>query len=345
MNSVSKPELPLEEGTRNVLDPEADGNIPASWRSDSSGAHDQTLVENWLLKLRSERFRSRKSGKTHDFFVAYLPDAVHVIAVTPASDVVMVRQFRAGLRRDGLETPGGLVEPGEDPCIAGARELLEETGYRGTNPILLGTLAPAPGLLAQRVSTVVIHDATRIAEPAPDQTEELTIELVPLTAIRDLIIHGKIEHGIVVAGLLWWLAGRIGPGPSESAASCRPLDQLGQSPACAVPFVGPLLSAPPVTSHACKASTANAVPAFVMKCSPSRLSDRVNQRPDSRWLASSHKAPRRTAGSSAGTPACRRTNIESPVAYPSLAAAGSLAVPSCRFHAPSDGRFQPPSAR
>jgi 8-oxo-dGTP pyrophosphatase MutT (NUDIX family) len=117
----------------------------------------------------------------------------------------MVRQFRAGSRRDSLETPGGLLEPGEDPCVAGARELLEETGYAGDPPELLGTIWPIPALLSMRISTVVIRNARRTAEPRPDQNEELVVELVPLDDISALIQIGRIDHGVCVAGLLWWL--------------------------------------------------------------------------------------------------------------------------------------------
>ncbi len=67
-----------------------------SWISVDDGAHDQTLVESWLLRLRRERFQSRKSGKTHDFYVTHLADGVHAIAVTTDQRLVMVRQFRAG---------------------------------------------------------------------------------------------------------------------------------------------------------------------------------------------------------------------------------------------------------
>jgi 8-oxo-dGTP pyrophosphatase MutT (NUDIX family) len=189
-----------------VPEQDDDRTPPATWEHEANGAQDETLADNWLMRLRRERFRSRKSGKTHDFYVAYLRDAVHVIATTREDEIVLVRQFRAGLRRDCLETPGGLVEPGEDPCAAGARELLEETGYAGESAQLLGTLAPSPGLLAQRVATIVIRNCTRIAEPAPDQSEELAIELVPVAAIRSLIELGEIDHGVCVAGILWWLA-------------------------------------------------------------------------------------------------------------------------------------------
>src|SRR5262245_46105319 len=119
-----------------------------SWLPDENGAHDETLVETWLFRLRRERFRSVRSGKAHDYFVAELADGVHVIAVTPDDRMVLVSQFRAGSRRDSLETPGGLLEPGEDPGVAGARELLEETGYAGDAPESLGILRPNPALLS-----------------------------------------------------------------------------------------------------------------------------------------------------------------------------------------------------
>jgi ADP-ribose pyrophosphatase len=178
-----------------------------SWIPDG-GAHDQTLAETWLFRLRRERFRSVRTGKTHDFFVADLADGVHVIAVTPDDQVVLVRQFRAGSRRDSLETPGGLLEPGEDPGEAGARELLEETGYAGDPPESLGILRPNPALLTMSISTVVIRNVRKIAEPRPDASEELAVVLVPAREIPAMIRDGRIDHAVCVAGLLMWLADR-----------------------------------------------------------------------------------------------------------------------------------------
>jgi len=188
-----------------VNDPQFPPAPEPSWISDGEGSHDRTLADNWLFRLRCERFRSRTSGKVHDYFVAHLADGVHAVAVTPDQQVVMVRQFRAGSRRDSLETPGGLLEPGEDPCAAGARELLEETGYAGDPPELVGTLWPNPALLTMRITTIVVRNARRIAEPQPDQSEELAVELVLIGDIPTLIETGRIDHAACVAGLLWWL--------------------------------------------------------------------------------------------------------------------------------------------
>jgi 8-oxo-dGTP pyrophosphatase MutT (NUDIX family) len=193
----------------------AAGEPEASWLREDEGRHDQTLAENWLLKLRQERFRSRHSGKTHDYFVIHLADAVHVVALTANDEVLLVRQFRAGSARDSLEIPGGLVDPGEDPCMAGARELLEETGYAGDPPEFLGTLFSVPSLLTSRISTIVIRNVRRVAEPDPDHNEELVLERVPASEIPRLIREGRVDHALVVAGLLLWL------GMDESGGALR----------------------------------------------------------------------------------------------------------------------------
>jgi 8-oxo-dGTP pyrophosphatase MutT (NUDIX family) len=185
-------------------------NPPAepSWIPDD-GVPEQTLAETWLFRLLRRRFRSVRTGLGHDFFVTEIADGVHAIAVTPDDRVVLVRQFRAGSRRDSLETPGGLLEPGEDPGEAGARELLEETGYAGDPPVSLGgILRPNPALLTMSVTTVLIRNARRVSEPRPDASEELAVMLAPSTEIPAMIHDGRIDHAVCVAGLLVWLSSR-----------------------------------------------------------------------------------------------------------------------------------------
>ena len=60
-----------------------------------------------------------------DFFVLDTNDWVNVLAITPEEQIVRVRQFRYGTQ-EFPEPPGGVIEKGEDPIVAGLRELEEE---------------------------------------------------------------------------------------------------------------------------------------------------------------------------------------------------------------------------
>jgi ADP-ribose pyrophosphatase len=178
--------------------------------------HDQPMLETWLFKLRRERYASTRSAKTHDFFVAEIADAVHVIATDDRDRVLMVRQFRVGSRTDSLETPGGLIDPGEDAITAGIRELREETGYEGDNPRCFGAFWSLPSLGTSRIWNVTIENVRKVAEPHGDPTEELTPEWVVKKDVAAKIASGEIHHGCVISGLTIWLAGLKLPGASDS---------------------------------------------------------------------------------------------------------------------------------
>lgn len=175
----------------------------ASWQR--VGDTPRLIEENWLFRLRRERYRSRLSGREHDFYVMEIADSVNVVVLTTEGQLVLVRQFRAGARVDSLETPGGLLEPAEDPCAAAVREVLEETGYAGDAPVSLGSLWTNPSLLTSRNAMVVITGARRVAEPKPDASEELAIELVPVESVGAMIRDGRIGHALTALTLLWWL--------------------------------------------------------------------------------------------------------------------------------------------
>ena len=179
---------------------------PPSWIHEPE--FDVAIENNWLFKLRRERYRSRKSGRSHDYYVLRLTDAVNVVAVTPDRRILLVEQFRAGSGRDSLETPGGLLNPGEDPLSAGARELLEETGYAGDPPTVVSKVWSNPSLLSSRSTSILIENARPVAPTAFDEHEELSLRLVPEAEIPAMIADGRIDHALAVVGLLAWMARR-----------------------------------------------------------------------------------------------------------------------------------------
>ena len=144
---------------------------------------------------------SPSTGDSHPFYRIESPAWVNVVALTELDELVMVRQWRQGLRAVTLEIPGGLVDPGETPAEAGARELLEETGFRAGRMTSLGSINPNPALFANRCHMQVAQGCVRVAEIQNSATEETIVELLPLAALSDLLRSGGIDHALVVAAL------------------------------------------------------------------------------------------------------------------------------------------------
>ncbi len=151
-----------------------------------------------VFSLRRDRSRSPRTGREHDFFVLGAADWVNVVPVTDAGDVVLVAQYRAGSRGISLEVPGGIVDHGEDPRGAAARELLEETGYAASEIVPLGRCRPNPAILDNTLYTFLARGARRVAPPRPDANEEIDVRLVPERDIGALVDAGAIDHALVL---------------------------------------------------------------------------------------------------------------------------------------------------
>ena len=119
-------------------------------------------------------------------------------------EVVLVRQWRYAAEAPTLEIPGGIVDPGESPAGAAARELLEETGYRAARVELLGTVHPNPAILANRCSTFLATGLERVGEPEGDGEEHIEVTLVPASALPSLVARGEITHSLVIAAFYLW---------------------------------------------------------------------------------------------------------------------------------------------
>lgn len=153
--------------------------------------------------------RSPRTGRTGTFQVIHAAPWCNVVALTPANEVVLIHQFRHGTGQSCVEIPGGIVDPGEDPMAAAVRELLEETGFAGDPAVALGLVHPNPALMGNTCSTYLVTNARLVADPSPDEEEDIAVELVPLTDIPDWIARGDITHAMVIAAF-WHLLAATG---------------------------------------------------------------------------------------------------------------------------------------
>jgi ADP-ribose pyrophosphatase len=122
------------------------------------------------------------NGIEADFEIKQEPCTVNILALTPHNTVLLVQQFRPGPEAILLELPGGAIDPGEEPAQAAARELLEETGYRGEIEAVGTSWQCAYSTMLKY--SFVARNCVKVQEPALDEHEFIEVVEMPLTDFR-----------------------------------------------------------------------------------------------------------------------------------------------------------------
>jgi 8-oxo-dGTP pyrophosphatase MutT (NUDIX family) len=104
----------------------------------------------------------------------------------------------------GWEIPIGMINPGEEPIKAAAREVEEETGWRpgAMRPLIYSQ--PTSGISDSQHHIFLADGAIHIGAPSEDWESE-RIEWVPLGDMRRLIDKRDIVSGTTMVALLYVL--------------------------------------------------------------------------------------------------------------------------------------------
>lgn len=163
----------------------------------------ETVADFRVFSVAALQSKRVGDGLAHTFVRIACGDWVNVVPLTAGGHVVMIRQFRHGAGMETLEIPGGMVDAGEDPASAAARELLEETGSRAQRIEPVGSINANPARFGNRLHSYIAHECTRVADIENDQHEETAVELVPRAEIPKLLRTGAIDHALVMVAFAW----------------------------------------------------------------------------------------------------------------------------------------------
>ncbi len=154
-----------------------------------------------ILRVGEDTYADPRSGEEHRRVMIDADDWCNVLPLTRDGRVVLLKQFRFGSGAVSLELPGGVVDRGEEPAAAVARELEEETGYRAGRVLPLGVYRPNPAHFTNRVHAFVALDCEPLHDGHPDHGEDLVVEVVPKARVRELAASGAITHALILATL------------------------------------------------------------------------------------------------------------------------------------------------
>ncbi len=151
----------------------------------------------WLSVRRLDV--EQPDGERFDYHAVRLKDIAAAV-VTRDECVLLMWRHRFLTDTWAWEIPMGIIEAGESPEAAAARELEEETGWRAEGLSELIRSEPAAGIMDSRHFVYRAASATWVGEPT-ERNESDRIEWIPLADVPGMIARHEIVSGITLVGL------------------------------------------------------------------------------------------------------------------------------------------------
>jgi ADP-ribose pyrophosphatase len=147
---------------------------------------------------------------------------VLILPFDPRTDrIALIEQYRlpahaAGLSPIQTELPAGLLDAGEDPAAAGARELTEETGLAARRMAPIGRYLLMPGGCDEVLHCFCADVDLSAADggthgPAAHggihglttEAEETRLVILPASDVFRMVAEGRLDGAPMVLALLW----------------------------------------------------------------------------------------------------------------------------------------------
>jgi ADP-ribose pyrophosphatase len=159
------------------------------------------IYEGRVLNLRVDRVAKPRGGM-RDVEIVEHAGGVVVIAQPEPGAIVLVRQYRFPVRDFLWEAPAGMLEPGEDPALAAARELQEETGYVAQRVEFLFSAYSSPGFCEEKLHFFAAH-GLHAGPQHLDDIEEIDVLIWSLEDAWQTVMRDGLPDAKTQIALAW----------------------------------------------------------------------------------------------------------------------------------------------
>lgn len=163
------------------------------------------VADLFIFDAYIKKRKNPNSGEFGNFTVLESPNWVNIIPITKDNEIILIEQYRQGTDSVTIEIPGGLIEIGEDPMVAGARECTEETGYKSIEPpILTGVSYPNPAYQSNKCFSYAWFNCELELEQNLDRHEIIKIHKRTKEEVKNMILDGTINHSVILTAFYFF---------------------------------------------------------------------------------------------------------------------------------------------
>jgi len=151
------------------------------------------VLDTKYVTVHKDALELPNGHQIHDYYVFEFSDWARVVPITSDNQLILVEQYRHGVKQVTCEFPAGMIDPHERTALEAAkRELLEETGYGSDDWTPLGSFKLGPSRIKNGFHLFLARDCYPVSQQNLDAGEDIGIRFVSFSEFEELFENGHI---------------------------------------------------------------------------------------------------------------------------------------------------------